>query len=327
MLDVASWLEERLMTINEAHFVRAPHRRVPEVCRKIAEFNYYSIPLANGTGGGVLASPLQKREGVQVLVILLHNLGFDATYPYWHWIEALNAQGIHVLSVDWDGHGFTGGSALDLQSATRSVPLLLQRLYGTTGEAALKGKRPGPACYLMGCASGAAYGLLAASRKDCAELLSGVIAVSPTVNTGSDGTFKKERGTVLSPAAWLKDLLTVVPFYGLTGVVPMSQKRQSKVFPLRLRIGIDWERQLADFVSETFAKRKVLRNVHTPVLWFRGAKDKRVPMERARPLMLEIPAALFTHVDEHRTHTRMMYSSEVPKYAAKFIDLFSSIKH
>jgi len=327
MLDVASWLEERLMTIDEAQFVKAPHRRVPEVCRKNAEFKYYSVPLANGTGGAVLATPLKKREGVQVLVILLHNLGFDATYPYWHWIEALNALGIHVLSLDWDGHGVSGGSALDLQSATRSVPLMLQRLYGKTGEAALNEKRPGPACFLMGCASGAAYGLLAASRKDCAQILSGVIAVSPTVNTGSDGLFKRERGTLLSPAAWLKDLLAVVPFYGLSGVVPFSQKRQSKTFPLRLRIGISWERQLADFVSETFAKRKVLRNVQTPVLWLHGAKDKRVPMERARPLMLEIPAALFTHVDANRTHTRMMYSSEVPKYAAKFIDIFSSLKH
>lgn len=326
MLDVASWLAERLMTINESQFVRAPHRRVPEACRKVAEFSYYSIPLANGTGTGVLATPVQKRPGAQVLVILLHSLGYDATYPYWHWIEALNALGIHVLSVDWDGHGFNGGSALDLQAATRSVPLLLQRLYGAAGEATLSGKRPGPLCFLMGCASGAAYGLLAASRQDCSQLLSGVIAVSPTVNTGSDGGFKREHGTIFNPMAWFRDLLAVVPFYGLTGVVPPSQKRQSKVFPLRLRIGIDWERQLADFVTETFAKRRVLRNVQTPVLWFHGAKDKRVPLERARPLMLEIPAALFSHVDEYRTHTRMMYSSEVPKYAAKFIDLFSSLK-
>lgn len=326
MLDVTSWLAERLMSISEAQFVRAPHRRVPEACRKVAEFSYYSVPLASGTGGAVLAAPLQKRSGSQVLVILVHSLGFDATYPYWHWIESLNALGIHVLSVDWDGHGFSGGSALDLQTATRSLPLLLQRLYGAAGEAALSGKRAGPLCFLMGCASGAAYGLLAASRKDCSQLLSGVIAVSPTVNTGADGGFSKERGTYLNPMAWVKDFLTVVPFYGATGVMPPSNKRQSKAFPLRLRIGIDWERQLAEFVSETFAKRKVLKNVQTPVLWFHGARDKRVPLERARPLMLEIPAALYTHVDEYRGHTRMMFASEVPKYAAKFIDQFSSLK-
>jgi alpha-beta hydrolase superfamily lysophospholipase len=326
MQDVSQWLAERLMSMTEASFARAPHRRVPEACRKIADFTYFSVPLANGIGGAVLASPREARCGLQVLVILNHALGFDATYPYWHWIESLNAKGLHVLSVDWDGHGVTGGSSLDMQSASRSLPLLLQRLYGESGAAALTAKRPGPLCFLMGHAAGAAYALLTASRSDCAKILSGVIAVSPTVNTCSDGTFRRERWTVLNPMAWFKDFLALVPYYGVAGVMPPSAKRQTKTFPLRLRIGIDREMQLADFVSETFAARKVLRNVQTPVLWFHGAKDKRVPFERALPLMTEIPSALFTHVDEQRGHTRMMYSSEVPDYAAKFIDICASLK-
>jgi alpha-beta hydrolase superfamily lysophospholipase len=326
MQDVSQWLAERLTSMPETLFARSPHRRVPENCRKIADFAYFFVPLANGTGGAVLASPREPRPGPAVLVILSHALGFDSTYPYWHWIEALNAKGLHVLSVDWDGHGVTGGSALDMQTATRSLPLLLQRLYGEAGVASFSARRPGPMCFLMGHAAGAAYGLLAASRPDCSKILSGVIAVSPAVNTGSDGMFRRERWTVLNPMAWFKDLLTLVPFYGLSGVIPPSAKRQAKTFPLRLRIGIDQEVQLADFVNETFASRKVLRNVQTPVLWFHGAKDRRIPFERALPLMTEIPSALFTHVDEQRGHTRMMYSSEIPNYAAKFIDVCVSLK-
>lgn len=326
MHDISQWLAERLMGITEESFARSPHRRVPDACRKIAEFNYFSVPLSHGTGSAVLASPTEKRAGTPVLVILTHALGFDATYPYWHWIESLNARGLHVLSLDWDGHGVSGGSSLDMQTASRSIPLLLQRLFGESGATNLQLKRPGPLCFLMGHAAGAAYGLLAASRADCAKLLTGVIAVSPTVNTGSDGTFRRERLTILNPIAWFKDFLSLVPFYGFSGVMPPSMKRQLKTFPLRLRIGIDREVQLADFVNETFAARKVLRNVQTPVLWLHGAKDKRVPFERALPLMSEIPSALFTHIDGERGHTRMMYASQIPNYAAKFIDICASLK-
>lgn len=326
MHDVAQWLADRLMRISEDQFVRTPHRRVPEICRKSAEFNYYSVPLAHGTGTAVLAAPKEPRPGEPVLVILTHALGFDATYPYWHWIEALNAKGLHVFSIDWDGHGVSGGSSLDMQTATRSLPLILQRIFGESGASVLSLSRPGPLCFLMGHAAGAAYGLLAASRADCAKLLSGVIAVSPTVNTCSDGTFRRERFSVLNPMAWVKDFLSLVQFYGLSGVIPPSFKRQLRNFPVRLRIGIDRDVQLADFVTETFVSRKVLQSVQTPVLWFHGARDKRVPLERALALMSEIPSALFTHIDDKRGHTRMMYATEIPAYAAKFIDVCASLK-
>ncbi len=327
MQDVSAWLGERLMSMPEASFVKSSHRKVPDVCRKVAEFSHYFVPLANGVGSAVLASPKEPRAGEPVLVILCHALGFDSTYPYWHWIEALNSKGLHVLSIDWDGHGVNGGSSLDMQTASRSLPLVLQKLYGEGGSAQLTSHRKGPACFLMGHAAGASYGLLTASRADCAKIISGVIAVSPTVNTCHDGSFKRERWTVLSPAAWFKDFLGLLPFYGLSGVIPPSFKRQQKSFPLRLRIGIDTEVQLANFVNETFAARRVLRNVKTPVLWFHGARDKRVPLERALSLMTEIPSALFTHVDENRGHTRIMYSAEVPAYAAKFIDACANLKH
>lgn len=327
MQDVSSWLAERLMSMPEESFAQSSHRRVPEICRKVADFNYFYVPLANGVGSGVLASPKEPRAGEQVLVILCHALGFDATYPYWHWVEALNAKGLHVLSVDWDGHGVHRGSSLDMQTATRSLPLLLQRLYGEQGSSQLAPSRKGPLCFLMGHAAGASYGLLAAARSDCSKIISGVIAVSPTVNTCTDGSFRRERWTVLSPVAWLKDFLGLIPYYGLAGVIPPSLKKQLKMFPLRLRIGIDREVQLANFVTETFAARRVLKNVKTPVLWFHGARDKRVPFERALPLMTEIPSALFTHVDEKRGHTRIMYAAEVPAYAAKFIDTCANLRH
>lgn len=327
MQDVSSWLAERLMSMPEADFAKTSHRKVPEICRKNAEFSYFSVPLANGIGTAVLASPKEARPGEPVLVILCHGLGFDSTYPYWHWIDALNMKGFHVLSIDWDGHGVNAGSALDMQTASRSLPLVLQKLYGESGAVQLSPTRRGPLCFLMGHAAGAAYGLLTASRQDCAKIISGVIAVSPTVNTGTDGFFKRERWAILNPMAWFKDFLALIPYYGLSGVIPPSAKKQQKSFPLRLRIGIDHEIQLANFVNETFAARRVLQNLQTPVLWLHGARDKRVPFERALSLMTEIPSALFTHVDENRGHTRIMYAVEIPAYAAKFIDTCASLKH
>jgi alpha-beta hydrolase superfamily lysophospholipase len=297
--------------------------KVTENSRPTAERLSFAVPLAGGTGAALLAAPKQMRDlqqdHRQVLVILAHDLGADCTFPHWHWIEALVHQGMHVLSIDWDGHGVSTSSVLDLQSATRSLPLVLQKIYGEPGLVQFRVGRPGPKCFLMGHSAGAMLALLCATRPDFAEVLSGIIAVSPSIVL-NDLDAQMEPFLFLRPNAWLHDLVGRVPYYGLRGVLPMSARKRASQFPVRKRIGITHLEQLRLFVQETFEHRKVLRDVCVPVLWLHGGRDRFVPLDDAEKLMSEIPSALFCHIDDNRGHLRMALSSEIPNYAARFID-------
>lgn len=319
MPDLERWLCERLKPIEESAFCKAPHRKVPEPCKKSAKLAYFSVPLASGVGTAILMAPHNDAGCHNALVILFHSLGDDCTYPHWHWMEALVARGLAVLSIDWDGHGVAGGSYLDLQQVTRTLPLLLQKLYGQAGEPEYHAGREGPDCFLMGHSAGAALSLLAVTRPEMAAIVKGVVAVSPSIvmNSGS----QRELTSYFRAQSWLQDLGGRIPYYGFAGVIPgISHFRNSRNFPVRVRVGTPYTEQLRSFVHETFEVRRVLSKVNVPVLWLHGARDTVVPMERASKLMREIPSALFCHMDESRGHLTMAFSSAIPNYAARFIE-------
>ena len=333
MAELEHWLRERLMPLDEATFIQlsggrsVSHRRVPEACRKSAQVSYFSVPLASGTGAALLAEPLKiKSDSPPVLVILFHGMGDDCTYPHWHWIEALTARGLSVLSVDWDGHGVVGGSVLDMQSAVRSLPLILQKIYGEPGAAHLDKLRAGPRCFLMGHSTGAALALLSVTRPELSRLVMGLVVISPAVVVNADSDMKREALTYLRPSTWWRDLFGKIPYYGIAGLVPAFGRFRRSQFPIRLKVGIPYADQVRLFVHETFEVRRVLRNVQVPVLWLHGTRDKIVPLTHAAKLMGEIPSAKFLHIDDSRGHLEMAFSQEIPTYAAKFIETCTQLK-
>lgn len=329
MQSIESWLGERLSPLDEATFSRVKHRLVPSALKMSSSVAYFSVPLASGVGSAVLISPagIGKESSYVPLVIMLHGLGDDCTYPCWHWMHALVAQGIAVLSVDWDGHGASVSSHLDVQQATRSVPLILQKLYGNLGEAGYGAIRPGPDCFLMGFAAGAALALMTAARPEMVDLLKGVIAISPTVILEGTVDSKTELLNCLRPFSVLHDVVGRISYYGVSGVLPALSQKRKRNFPLRMRVGSSPVDQMRVFVNETFQVRKVLRQIQIPVLWMHGRKDQVAPYEKAMELMTEIPAAMFSYVDESRGHLRMSLSEDISTYAATFVDSFRKNTH
>jgi alpha-beta hydrolase superfamily lysophospholipase len=280
---------------------------------------YYEVPLSSGPGTSILVVPKDQESAQNSLVILMHGLGDDCSYPLLHWIRFLNANGMSVLSFDWDGHGAGGASILDFQQATRSLPLLLYRLFGDENRTGLGQQRTGINCFVMGHSMGGALALIAATRPDVARTISGLIVVSPTLIFNSYAGFAREFWNYLYPTAWFKDFLNKISYYGLSGLFPARGAFKRTAFPLRIRTAIDYGEQARNFVNETFCKRRVLRDVRIPVLWMHGMKDRIAPYSQVASLMIEIPSAFFAYNDEKRGHLRMAFSDQIPKYCAFFI--------
>jgi alpha-beta hydrolase superfamily lysophospholipase len=322
------FISTRLLELESSRFSAKDHRKIPDSVSKIANLRFFSIPLSSGVGFAVLAEPMNQMLGKvaaktpffpenRPLVILLHALGDDCVYPLWHWQEQLLLQGLSVLSLEWDGHGPELSSHLDLQTATRSLPLVLQKIFCEKGHGMLANGIPKMKVFLMGHSMGAALALICASRPEMRSFLSGIVAVSPTVSLQNSSFYRqKERMEFFRPSVWMRDLLGKTPYYGFSSL--LSFRKQNHL-PLRFKAGADPIGQVNAFVKETFHERRILRSVETPVLWMHGAKDHFVPFSEARPLMLEMPTALFSHVDRERGHVRMAFCQNVPLYAARFI--------
>lgn len=324
MADIQEWMSQRLKIISQSDFTHhLSHRTLrskknTQICQE-----FYSVPLASGCGTAILISP--KNEATLTgefgpLVILFHALGHDCTTPYLHWIYEFVDKGISVLTVDWDGHGIGASSMLDLQEATRSIPLILQRLYGEENGTGLNAKRNGPACFLMGHSFGASLALIAVTRQDVYKNIYGVIAVSPLLSLQSFFKTIKEFFGLLRPSVWFTDFANKFGFYGILGFFPPYCSFRRKKYPIRLKLDIDYLEQAREFVRETFENRRILRQVKTPVLWFHGLKDSLCPYYKACRFMLDIPSAFFSFSDDKRGHLRMIFSDKVMASSIKFIE-------
>lgn len=323
---IGDWLEQKLHTMSDETFCAANHRIQPEFTKQNTRVRFFSVPLASGLGSAVFAEPKVPTRSKPVLVILLHGLGDDCTYPHWHWIQTLVSQGISVFSVDWDGHGLRNSTMLDFQYATRSLPLLLQKIFGPVGEQMVEKPKGAPDCYLMGHSAGAVLSLLAVTRTDIAKIIKAVVAVSPAVTLNPESAFSHELLSYVSPFAWFKDFAPSVSYYGFRGLFPATGQFKRDQFPLRMNVGIEYIEQLRWFISETFKTRNVLELVKVPVFWLHGRKDKIAPFAEVHQLMNQIRSGLLSFCDHERGHLRMAFSQTVPELAATFINRFQSLE-
>ncbi len=322
MPNIQDWISQRLKRITYQEFVRETSHRVFKP-KKNLQFTqeYYSVPLAGGCGSAIFIAPKSEANETAYgpLVILLHGLGYDSTTPFWHLIYELVADGISVLSLDWDGHGVGASSLFDIQESTRTIPLIIQRLYGEEGGCGLNEKRGGPSCFLMGHSFGASLALIAVTREDVSKYVSGVIAVSPALSVQSFINSSFEFFSFINPFAWFTDFANKLGFYGFWGLLPAYGSFKRSKFPIRMKLDIDYNEQARQFTEETFEKRRILNKVKAPVLWLHGMKDNICPYYKACQLMLEIRSAFFSFCDGERGHIRMLFSDQVTMSSINFI--------
>ena len=168
MGSVAHWVSERLRRINQEEFTSTILRKYPSKRLKGYEVHYFSVPLASGLGQSVLIESGEDTGALKTkdLVLMCHGLGHDATDILWPLVEAFVKEGFSVLSFDFDGHGMNHVTHLDFQETSRSLSLILQRLYGSKNGEGIGAVRSGPSCYFFGHGMGASYAMIAAARSD-----------------------------------------------------------------------------------------------------------------------------------------------------------------
>jgi alpha-beta hydrolase superfamily lysophospholipase len=318
---MSDWIGQRLKKISQSEFTQNASHRMPKLKKNLTVTQeYYAVPLSAGCGTAILTSPKHTQSNeLGPLVLFFHGLEADSTTPFWHWINEFVSNGISVLSVDWDGHGIGGSSLFDIQECTRSIPLIINRLYGEKNGVGLNQERLGPKCYLMGHSFGASLTLIAVTREDIHKLVQGVIVVSPILSVQPFLKMSKEWLCYLNPSAWMKDFFNKFGFYGIRGFFPPSILRRKKHFPMRKKVHINIHEQARHFSHEIFENRKILQKVKTPVLWFHGMKDNVCPYYQACHFMMEIKSAFFSFCDNSRGHFRMIYHDQVTISSIKFI--------
>jgi pimeloyl-ACP methyl ester carboxylesterase len=305
---------------------------VPESLVKKIDLSYFRVPVATGTGLAVYARGLQqpsmetKKSDAhssqaleKPLIILLHGLADDCVYPFWHWMDHFTQQGFQVLSVEWDGHGNSGASHLDFQSATRTIPLLLQKLCSEPGRGIFSHLKKSPPVYLVGHSTGATLALIAATRPEISAIVTTVFAISPVLSKVHSLSYRnQEKWGFYNPMSWIRDFGARVSVYGFSGLQGFSGLG-SRPLPVRPALGLPLEEQLNAFLEETFEERKILKKVQSQVVWIHGAKDRFSPYQNALRLMEEIPGQLERHIEPKRTHLSLAFSAVAPKYVTQFI--------
>jgi pimeloyl-ACP methyl ester carboxylesterase len=202
-----------------------------EFLKKKAKVEIVTVPLAMGLGKALLLEPHVPSQPAS-LIIFMHALGEDYLGPYLHWFDELLDAGASVLSIQWDGHGAEGASHLDFQAATRTLPLVLQKVLGEPGKGLLPALAGRHSVFLAGHSFGASLALIAASRPDVARLVSGVLAVSPVVASRRLSFRQSERSAFRELRAWTQDFLPRLPLYGISSFLPFWKGK--RVAPQRI---------------------------------------------------------------------------------------------
>lgn len=295
MLTMEKWLEERLSPFEPSKAAESQMARLVDPVKEQVSARWFSVPLASGVGKAVFFHPTNKAKERKSLVILLHALGRVSMVSEWQWVQALVAKGVPVLAVEWDGHG-TGSLLWDVAQVTRSVPLILHKLYATGGNPLLSRQEECPKCFLMGNSFGATLALLAAARPEMPSVVRGVVAISPMVALAGSRADGAPRKRFRGGGKALRDSL------------------------FSMGIGVDPFDQVRAFLRESLDAKNLLQEIRVPVLWMHGARDSLVPVDLAMGRMGRISSALFAHIDESRGHKLMNASPEIANYAAKFIE-------
>lgn len=315
------WLRERLIPVEASAFESEPRRTPPDTLAPGLELDHLALPLASGIGLALAACRPAKRDPAKALVLLLHGLGDDAAFPQWHWIEALTERGFLVLSMEWDGHGPGGPSSLDPQEAARSLPLVLQKLYGTPGEPVFRRDRPGPACALLGQGMGALYALLASVRPDVASVVEAVVCVAPTLALDPSSPLRRRFGEPLWPGRWLSAALSSARIYGIRdALAALRVGRRRRTPRVRLRLGVDPFDQLRRFLRQTIDAQEIAEAVRVPTLCLFGGRDPLVPLLAAQRRLASCRSGLFVHVDPFRTHHSLPLSPKSVELACSFLE-------
>lgn len=291
--------------------------RIPECMRQdISQTAEYLVPSGQGLTSAVAffankltaaagAAETGRKEG---LVILLHGLGQDCCESNWIWIHAFLKAGLSVLSVALDGHSRTPLSSFDPRLATRTLPLIINKLNGL--ESGLK-------IFAVGQGLGATYCLLAACRSDCAQYLSAVACISPRLSAEGSSEMSSSPIPIRRPVQLCKDAMRLGRYYGTSGCRRLWRGESGKVLRKRLFVGTALETQVDMFLSENVSSQDSYAAAKVPLaVVISDRSPALLALERVRGLN----TLVMTQVDKERTARGLQFTDEWPRRVTRFFE-------
>lgn len=321
MKTVKSWLDEAL--VDASHMVRpaGAHSALASfpACMRPAvdDVRHYLLPASLGLTSGYAFFSKERQSTKENLVVMTHGLGQSACSSQWPWIHSFLKAGAHVLAVALDGHEPAQEAPLsqfDARQASRTLPLVLQKLFGGRQDS---DGQPFDV-FLAGTALGATFSLLAASRQEFRSRLKGIICVSPSLSSGASRELQFQRPRLRRPLQLVQDAARMSSYYGVLGFGRIW-KRPDEHLKETQALGGRLDAQLQRFINDHLGAGEAFTRVAAPVLWIQD--DARASEQSAivYKLMDKIPSPLIRYSDPHRSARNIQYSRVWPERAAEFV--------
>ncbi len=263
------WQEFRKAALD--HFAATPSgqgkevERIPELVQDhLLACDEVVLPAAQGVTTGVFFFPKESanpprevQAGKPKLVVMMAGLGQRGVEGLWLWILHALRQGFAVLVVLLDGHSRQAGTLFDPRLATRTLPLVLQRLarLAVTHDS-----------FVVGHGFGATMTLLACCREDSRHGLKAAACLAPWLEW--NGCLESQGGLppLAKPVVLFRDSLQLTRFYGPTGLTRLWRGDQTRDLRKRLFVRTTLESQLATFFQENIRISEVFAQAQVPLL-------------------------------------------------------------
>jgi pimeloyl-ACP methyl ester carboxylesterase len=306
------WLERFSECFEPLGVAQTNQFLLPPPLRRVAKGMAFHVPVGSGVSRGLLLYP-KNREPSQ-LVVFSHTLFQPLTFPNWMFFKSLLAGGSAVFAVELDGHGTSDAGHFDFQQASRSLPLVLSKLYS---------RLPNLPFILCGQSVGAIYSLLYAARQEAPGLIKALVVLSPALTAQNFKSVQKKSALAYLHPSSVRYFWSQAPYYGWKVALNLFRNQFSPRTPVRLHLQLHPFEQLNAFTQEFLAQRQILAQIKIPTLWIHGRKDMFVPFEMAERYMRQIQAPLFCHVESNKDHLDVLVSQRVSDYVCSFLQNFS----
>lgn len=314
---ITEWVGRRFKLSTWEEFGHKSLRKTPVKIKNSNTITYYNLIVSTGLTKAALFEP--KKNGQNTLVIFVHDFGHDATYLFWKWIRLFTESGLSVLCFDFDGHGISSKSELDLQEATRTLPLIIQRLYGESQNTKTFQKKASfePKCYLLGYALGGIYSLIAGSHDYLSNVLNGIVSICPILSKTyyHDYLFSKKHAFT-KPLSYFK---LRKHYSHLSQFKTQELASQSRRLPVRLSISVNHMNQLYQFINEVIEERKILNFIKVPTLYINNSEISKEMHSKSISFLQNFPSSLFVYQNRHKNLIEILNDELIIQYCKDFI--------
>ena len=238
--------------------IRLPESLLPHA----ADCDEVLLPSGQGLTAGLFLFPSGLgTSGTAVvprrLVIMLGALGQHWLESHWLWIQRALVEGYTVLALAIDGHSRAGSALFEPRLASRTLPLVLERLC----------RLPlAPEIHLIGHGFGGTLAWLAACREDAPRWIRSAACLSPWMEWQGQLESQGSIPSLRHPIRLFKDGVKLAKIYGPSGFARLWKGDQVRGMRRQQFVGSSLEAQMAAFLRESVSTKDLVAQCQVPLL-------------------------------------------------------------